>query len=320
MPIRINPALPARSILESENIFVMGSDRADHQDIRPLEVLILNIMPTKLETETQLLRLLSNSPLQVNVHLMHMASHESKNTDKQHLLDFYRTFEELHEQRFDGMIITGAPVETLPFEEVDYWHELCQIFCWSRRHVYSTLHICWGAQAGLYFHYGVPKYPIPQKMSGVFEHRILQPSHPLLRGMDDRFPAPHSRHTEIRRADIEAVPGLQLLTLSDVAGVHIVSDTANRNVYVTGHSEYDRGTLAKEYFRDINKGMDVPVPANYFPDDDPARTPIMRWRGAATLLFSNWLNYSVYQKTYYDLSMLDKAPAVYSNSGHFACG
>jgi len=304
MPINIDAQLPARSVLEMENIFVMSTELALAQDIRPLRIVILNLMPTKIETETQLLRLLSNTPIQVDVELLQMASHVSKNTSQEHLLQFYRTFGEIRGERYDGMVVTGAPVELLPFEEVDYWPELCEIFEWTKRHVQSTFHICWGAQAGLYYHHGVPKVPLPRKLSGVYAHRLVDPVHPLVRGMDDEYLAPHSRYTEVRRRDIEAVPELRVISCSEEAGVHLVSDTGCRNIYATGHSEYDRGTLAKEYFRDVKKGLDIQVPCNYFPDDDPQRTPTMRWRGAASLLFSNWLNYFVYQETPYDLSAL----------------
>ena len=304
MPINIDAQLPARSILEMENIFVMSQERAMHQDIRPLRIVILNLMPTKIETETQLLRLLSNTPLQVDVKLLQMASHTSKHTPQEHLLQFYMTFDEIRHQRFDGMIVTGAPVELLPFEAVDYWPELCGIFEWAKRHVWSTFHICWGAQAGLYFHHGIQKYPLPQKLSGVYAHRLTDPVHPLVRGLDDEYLAPHSRYTEVRRQDIEAMEELHVLSWSEQAGVHLVSDLGCRNIYATGHSEYDRETLAKEYFRDIRKGLEIAVPCNYFPEDDPQRIPKLCWRGAASLLFSNWLNYFVYQETPYDLSSM----------------
>ena len=303
-PINIDAQLPARSVLEMENIFVMSQECAMHQDIRPLRIAILNLMPTKIETETQLLRLLSNTPLQVDVELLQMASHVSKHTPQEHLLQFYKTFGEIKHLRFDGMIVTGAPVELLPFEAVDYWPELCEIFTWTKRHVWSTFHICWGAQAALYFHHGIPKYPLPQKLSGVYAHHLTDPIHPLVRGLDDEFLVPHSRYTDVRRQDIEAVKCLQLLSWSEQAGVHLVSDMRGRNIYATGHSEYDREALAKEYFRDIGKGLEAAVPCNYFPEDDPGRTPRMRWRGTASLLFSNWLNYFVYQETPYDLSSM----------------
>ncbi|MDR0530573.1 MAG: homoserine O-succinyltransferase [Oscillospiraceae bacterium] len=304
MPIKIDSQLPARSILEMENIFVMTQERAMRQDIRPLRIVILNLMPTKIETETQLLRLLSNSPLQVDVELLQMATHTSKNTTPEHLLEFYKTFGEIQNNRYDGMIITGAPVEQLPFEQVDYWPELCEIFRWTSHHVWSTFHICWGAQAGLYFHHGVPKYQLAQKLSGVYSHRLMDPIHPLVRGMDDEYLAPHSRYTEVRRQDIRAVPALQLISYSEEAGVHLVCDSDCRNIYATGHSEYDRETLAKEYFRDVKRGLAPHVPHHYFPDDDPCRMPQMRWRSAANLLFANWLNYFVYQRTPYDLSTM----------------
>ncbi len=304
MPIRIDASLPARSVLEMENIFVMTQERAMRQDIRPLRILILNLMPTKVETETQLLRLLSYSPIQVDVDLLQMATHTPKNTAQEHLLSFYHTFDDVKGEKYDGMIITGAPVEHLPFEQVDYWPELCEIFDWTRRHVYSTFHICWGAQAALYYHYGVPKYPLEKKLSGVYTHRLLDPIHPLLRGMDDEYPAPHSRYTEVRRQDIYKVRDLQVLSYSEQAGVHLVSDLSCRNIFATGHSEYDRETLAKEYFRDLAKGLEPAVPVNYFPDNDPRRIPNMRWRGAGAILFTNWLNYFVYQRTPYDLSTL----------------
>ncbi|MCL2107309.1 MAG: homoserine O-succinyltransferase [Oscillospiraceae bacterium] len=304
MPIKVDNNLPARNALEMENIFVMSQERAMHQDIRPLRIVILNLMPTKIETETQLLRMLSNSPIQVDIDLMHMVTHHSKNTSREHLLEFYQRFEDIRGQKYDGMIITGAPVEHLPFEEVDYWPELCEIMEWSTKHVYSTFYICWGAQAGLYFHHGIPKYPLKEKLSGVYSHRLLDPMHPLVRGMDDEFFVPVSRYTEVRREDIYRSKDLQILTYSDQSGVHLVSDLDCRRFYATGHSEYDRETLAREYFRDVNKGLEVAVPYNYFPDDDPNRTPRLRWRGAASLIFMNWLNYFVYQRTPYDLSTL----------------
>lgn len=305
MPIKIDNQLPAKHTLELENVFTMTKDRAMAQDIRPLRILILNLMPTKIETETQLLRLLSNTPLQVEVELIHTATYKSKNISQEHLLQFYKTFDEIKQQRFDGMIITGAPVEHLAFEDVDYWEELCQIMEWSKTNVYSTFHICWAAQAGLYYHYGVPKYPTKEKCFGVYEHWPLDLNHPLLRGFDDVYCVPHSRHTEIRRSDIALVKDLQILSFSDEVGVHIVSDMACRNFYTTGHSEYDRNTLANEYFRDKRNGLNPKLPVNYFPDDDIQRVPKMTWRETASLLFSNWLNYFVYQQTPYDLSILD---------------
>ncbi len=305
MPIKIPDALPAAKILENENIFVMTEHRAQTQDIRPLKILILNLMPTKVETETQLLRLLGNTPLQIEIELLQTASHEAKNVSKQHLLDFYKTFDQIKNNRYDGMIVTGAPVEHLKFEEVDYWDELCQILKWANKNVYSTLYICWGAQAGLYYHYGIDKKPLDKKMFGIFTHKVLIPSHPLLRGFDDTFLAPHSRHTANALEDIQAESDLDILTVSDQAGVHICADRACRKFFVTGHSEYDRCTLAGEYARDLEKGLDIKVPYNYFPNDNPNKLPVMNWRGAASLLFSNWVNHIVYQHTPFDLSELD---------------
>ena len=306
MPIKIPNNLPATSILESENVFVMHDDRAYTQDIRPLKLLLLNLMPTKIVTETQLLRLLSNTPLQVEVDFMYTATYEPTNTSPEHLIKFYETFDAVKPRRYDGMIITGAPVEKLPFEEVAYWDELCTIMEWSKTHVYSTLHICWGAQAGLYYHYGIPKYPLKQKMFGVFPHRCLCPKKQdkLFRGFDDIFYVPHSRHTEIRRSDIEAVPELCILSESPIAGIGSVADMKNRRFFLTGHAEYDPLTLKSEYERDIAQGLPIQIPYHYYPDDNPQKPPLVCWRGAANLLFSNWLNYSVYQETPYDLSQL----------------
>lgn len=304
MPIKIDNQLPARHSLELENIFVMSESRALTQDIRPLKILILNLMPTKIVTETQLLRLLSNSPLQIEVELLQTATHQSKNTSAEHMLKFYKVFDDVCEEKFDGMIITGAPVEHLAFEEVDYWEELCMIMEWTKTNVYSTFHICWGAQAGLYYHYGIPKYPLAEKLFGIFPHHALDPYHPLMRGLDDIFYVPHSRHTEIRRSDIALVKDLQILSFSEQAGVHLVSDMECRNFYSTGHSEYDRETLSTEYFRDVNRGLPIGIPFNYFPDNDPQRTPPMTWRTAGNMIFSNWLNYFVYQRTPYDLANL----------------
>ena len=301
MPIKIPNNLPAAEVLQQENIFVMHENRALSQHIRPLEIVVLNLMPTKIATETQLSRLLGNTPLQVHLELMHTSSHVSKNVSQEHLLTFYKTFDELKDRKFDGMIITGAPVEHLKFEEVDYWPELCQIMEWSKTHVHSTLHICWGAQAGLYYHYGVNKYPLDEKLFGVFEHRADYKHSILLRGFDDVFWAPHSRHTTIRREDIEAVPGLRVLASSEKAGVYAVANKEGQHIFVTGHSEYDPETLKTEYVRDKNLGLPIHVPENYFPDDDDTRDPIVRWRGHAHLLFSNWLNYFVYQTTPYDI-------------------
>ena len=304
MPIKIPDSLPARAVLESENIFVMTERRALHQDIRPLNLLILNLMPTKIVTETQLLRKLSNTPLQIEVELLQTASYVGRNTDVSHLDSFYTTFDRIKERRFDGMIITGAPVENLEFDQVDYWDELCQIMEWSKTHVHSTLHICWGAQAGLYFHHGIEKRTLPAKLFGVFEHQVLKPSSPLFRGFDDVFSAPHSRYTEVWESDIRARPELELLSTSAVAGVFAVKTQDSRQFFIMGHPEYDPDTLALEYWRDVNKGLQIAVPANYFPHDDPNQAPIVRWRSAGQLLYTNWLNYYVYQTTPYDLTEL----------------
>jgi homoserine O-succinyltransferase len=302
MPVMIPDSLPAMGILESENIFVMGENRAIHQDIRPIRVAILNLMPTKIVTETQLLRLLGNSPLQVEVELVHMESHESKNTPAEHLLKHYSTFSEIKHNNYDGLVITGAPVENMPFEEVDYWHELTDIMDWARTHVYSTFYICWGAQAGLYHYYGVPKHPLPRKMFGVFQHHVNVRFERLVRGFDDVFYAPHSRHTEVRREDILAVADLVLLSESHDAGAYIVISADRRHIFVTGHSEYDPLTLRGEYLRDVKSGLPIDVPQHYFPGDDPTREPLVRWRGHSNLLYSNWLNYYVYQQTPFDLA------------------
>lgn len=304
MPIKIDNQLPARHSLELENIFVMPENRAMTQDIRPLHIIILNLMPTKVETETQILRLLSNSPLQVDVELLQVKSHVAKNVSQEHMLKFYKTFDDVKNRKFDGMIVTGAPVEMMPFEEVDYWDELCEIFDWAKTNVYSTYNICWGAQAALYYKYGVPKHMLDEKLFGVFKHRPLDLYHPLLRGFSDVYYVPHSRHTETRREDIAEVKDLQILSYSDEAGVHLISDMACRNFFCTGHSEYDSDTLAKEYFRDLKKGMNIKMPCNYFPDNDPRKTPPITWRGVGSLLFQNWLNYFVYQRTPYDLNSL----------------
>ncbi|MCD7775524.1 MAG: homoserine O-succinyltransferase [Clostridiales bacterium] len=304
MPIKIANELPAKAFLENENVFVMAEDRANSQDIRPLKILILNLMPTKIETETQLLRLLSNSPLQVEIELMQTATHVAKNTSKEHLTKFYKTFDDIKYEKFDGMIVTGAPLEQMEFEEVDYWPELCKIFEWAETNVYSTFYICWGAQAGLYYHYGLKKYPLPEKKFGVFEHHPLDLFHPLMRGLDDTYYVPHSRHTELRMSDIAKIKDLQILSYSPMAGVHLLSDMECRNFYSTGHSEYDADTLAKEYFRDKKKGLDIKIPYNYFPNDNPEKTPVITWRSTGVLLFTNWLNYFVYQRTPYDLASL----------------
>ncbi len=304
MPVKIPNNLPAYATLSAENIFVMDEARAKEQDIRPLRIAILNLMPTKEVTETQLLRVIGNTPLQIEVTLLRMATHESRNTSSAHLDTFYKTFDDIKDQKFDGLVITGAPIELLEFEEVDYWHELTAIIDWAEKHVFSTLYICWAAQAGLYHHYGVPKYELDKKCSGVFRHKVLAPAFPLMRGFDSTFHAPHSRHTEVRRADIERIDQLILLAYSDIAGVYMVADKSGKRVFVTGHSEYDPNTLKLEYERDVKKGMDVPVPYHYFPNDDPTQEPNVRWRAHSNLLFQNWLNYFVYQETPYDLAKI----------------
>jgi len=301
MPIQIPNDLPATGILQNENIFVMSENRATTQDIRPLEIVLLNLMPTKIVTETQLSRLLGNTPLQVHLEQMHTTSHTSKNVSQEHLLTFYKSFEELKDRKFDGMVITGAPVENMPFEDVDYWEELCKIMEWSKTNVHSTFHICWGAQAGLYYHYGIQKKPLSEKMFGVFKHRADYKRSILLRGFDDEFWVPHSRHTTVLREDIEKVPGLRIVASSEDAGVYAIMSREGRQIFVTGHSEYDADTLNREYVRDKNLGLPIRVPVNYFPDDDDAQEPVVRWRSHANLLFSNWLNYFVYQTTPYDI-------------------
>jgi len=306
MPIKIPKNLPAHDILTEENIFVMSEGRAAAQDIRPLRLAVLNLMPTKITTETQIIRVLSNTPLQIELTLLMMESHKSLNTPEEHMSAFYRKFSEIKDQRFDGLIITGAPVENLEFDDVDYWDELCEIMAWSKKNVYSTLHICWAAQAGLFYHYNIKKYPLPEKMSGVFNHHNLMPGHPLLRGFDEEFAAPHSRHTEVRREDIEASGKLDILAESDEAGIYIVASKKRRLFYVTGHSEYDAETLKLEYKRDLSRGLDPKVPRHYFPDDDPTKAPKNTWRAHAHLLFSNWLNYFVYQNTPYDLAKIEE--------------
>ena len=306
MPIQIPNDLPAAAILQQENIFVMTQNRAVSQDIRPLEIVLLNLMPTKITTETQLSRVLGNTPLQVHLELMHTTSHVSKNTSQEHLLTFYKSFDELKDRKFDGMVITGAPVENMPFEDVDYWEELCRIMQWSKTNVHSTFHICWGAQAGLYYHYGVQKYPLEEKLFGVFPHQADYKRAILLRGFDDTFYVPHSRHTTIRREDIEAIPELKILASSEKAGVYAVMSKGGRQIFVTGHSEYDPETLKLEYLRDKNAGLPIRVPENYFPHDDDTKDPIVRWRGHANLLFSNWLNYFVYQTTPYEIRDIGK--------------
>ncbi|MDY6399899.1 MAG: homoserine O-succinyltransferase [Synergistales bacterium] len=300
MPINIPGDLPAVNVLERENIFVMTQRRAMSQDIRPLRILILNLMPTKITTETQLARLLGNTPLQVEIDLLTMRGRVPKHTPIEHMLAFYKTFDSVQDDYFDGMIITGAPVEQLPFEEVAYWPELCEIMEWSKSHVHSTFHICWGAQAGLYYHYGVPKIHLPQKLFGVFRHRVTHKGSILFRGSDDVFMVPHSRHTTIMKRDVKKVPALKILAESDEAGVYVISTNEGRQIFVLGHSEYDPETLALEYWRDKKAGLPIQVPKNYFPDDDNSKQPVCTWRSSANLLYSNWLNYFVYQQTPYD--------------------
>ena len=300
MPINIPGDLPAVNVLERENIFVMTQRRAQSQDIRPLRILLLNLMPTKITTETQLARLLGNTPLQVEMDLLAMSGRTHKNTPLEHMLTFYRNFDSVKDKFFDGMIITGAPVELLPFEKVDYWNELCEIMEWSKSHVHSTFHICWGAQAGLYYHYGIPKIHLQRKLFGVFRHKVTRKGSILFRGSDDVFMVPHSRHTTVMRGDIKKVPALKILSESDEAGVYVISNDGGRQLFVTGHSEYDPETLALEYWRDKNAGLDIHIPKNYFPNDDDSQTPICTWRSSANLLYSNWLNYFVYQQTPYD--------------------
>ena len=301
MPIKIPNALPAAQVLTDENIFIMTETRALTQDIRPLRILLLNLMPTKIDTETQLSRLLGNTPLQIELELIHTKSHESKNTPEDHMISFYKTFDEVKDQNWDGLIITGAPVELMDFEEVEYWDELVEIMEWSKTNVHSTFHICWGAQAGLYYHYGIQKHQMEEKLFGVFPHTADYKRSILLRGFDDTFFVPHSRHTTVERADIEAVPELKILASSEKAGVYAVASKGGRQIFVTGHSEYDADTLEKEYLRDKNQGLPIHVPENYYPGDDDTKAPMVTWRGHANLLFSNWLNYFVYQTTPYDI-------------------
>lgn len=306
MPIQIPNDLPAAEVLQSENIFVMPENRAATQDIRPLEIVLLNLMPTKVATETQLSRLLGNTPLQVKLELMHMSTHKSKNTSQDHLLNFYKSFDELKHRKFDGMVITGAPVELMEFEEVDYWPELCQIMEWTKTNVHSTFHICWGAQAGLYYHYGIQKHTMEKKLFGVYEHKADYKRSILLRGFDDVFWVPHSRHTTINREDVEKIPDMKILASSEKAGVYAMSNKQGRQIFVTGHSEYDADTLLKEYIRDKSQGLPIDVPDNYFPGDDDTQQPVVRWKGHGNLLFSNWLNYFVYQTTPYDIMTIGK--------------
>lgn len=304
MPIKIPNMLPATQTLHDENIFVITETRAMTQDIRPLQIAILNLMPTKIETETQLARLLGNTPLQVEVEFLHTATHKSKNISEEHLFTFYKTFDEVRDRKFDGMIITGAPVEQMEFEDVEYWQELCEIMEWTKTHVTSTFHICWGAQAALYYHYGIKKYPLPKKLFGVYPHTKDYDRSILLRGFDDTFMVPHSRHTTIKREDVEAVDGLRILASSEEAGVYAVATKYGRQIFITGHSEYDAETLKKEYIRDKTAGKPIEIPKNYFPEDDDTRTPLVTWRSHANLLYSNWLNYFVYQTTPYDITTI----------------
>lgn len=304
MPINVPDRLPAIDVLRKENIFVMTESTAIHQDIRPLRIAVLNLMPIKQTTETQIIRMLSNSPLQIELELVHIASHISKNTPQEHLKTFYKDYREIMQHKYDGFIITGAPIEHLEFEQVDYWKEIQEIMDWTVHNVTSTLFICWAAQAGLYHFYGIPKYKLPAKMFGVFEHIVTDPMLPLVRGFDDVFMAPHSRHTEVRREDIEKVPGLQIVAYSPEAGVHIVMDQEGRKIFVTGHFEYDPHTLHQEYVRDKNKGMDIDIPQNYFLNDDPSQRPVVTWRSHANLFFANWLNYYVYQSTPYNIESI----------------
>ena len=306
MPIKIPNDLPAVKTLESENIFVMTETRAITQDIRPLKILILNLMPKKIETETQLARVLGNSPLQVDLELIYTETHKSKNVGEDHLLAFYKTFKDVKDRSFDGMIITGAPVEHLEFEEVEYWDELCEIMEWTKTHVHSTFHICWGAQAGLYYHYGIKKYPLEEKMFGVFAHKVDYKRSILFRGFDDVFYAPHSRHTTVRRDEIEAVKDLRVISSSEDAGVYAVMTKRGKQIFVTGHSEYDADTLKTEYLRDLSQGKPISIPRTYFPCDNPRRTPVVTWRSHANLLYSNWLNYFVCQTTPYDITKVNK--------------
>ena len=305
MPIKIPNELPATKTLFDENIFAITETRALTQDIRPLQIVILNLMPTKIETETQLARMLGNTPLQVDIELIHTATHKSKNVDSDHLLSFYKTFDEIKHRKFDGMIITGAPVEHLEFEEVAYWDELCEIMEWTKTNVTSTFHICWGAQAGLYYHYGIKKYPLPQKYFGIFKHTLDYKRSMLFRGSDDEFWVPQSRHTTIRREDVEAVEALKILSSSEETGVYAIATDKGRQIFITGHSEYDRDTLKKEYLRDKNLGKPIDLPKNYFPDDDDTKDPVIKWRSHSSLLYSNWLNYFVYQTTPYNINEIE---------------
>jgi homoserine O-succinyltransferase/O-acetyltransferase len=304
MPLIIPNRLPAAETLKKENIFTMRKARAQNQDIRPLRIIIVNLMPTKIATETQLARVLANSPLQVELTLVHMDSHDTKNTAQSHLDSFYKTIDEVKHEKFDGMILTGAPVELIPFESVDYWKELTEIMEWSKTNVYSSMHICWGAQAGLYYHYGIKKYPVDGKVFGVFPQKVIRPLNPLMRGFDEVFYAPHSRHTTIKKEEVVKHKDLRILVESKESGIHIITNEDGRQIFILGHQEYDKETLGIEYFRDIDRGLDIEVPKHYFQDDDPTKEPIFRWRSHASLLFTNWLNYYVYQATPYDLDRL----------------
>jgi len=306
MPVKIPNNLPAFNVLAKENIFVMPEDRAETQDIRPLRIAILNLMPDKETTETQLLRVLGNTALQIDISLLYTATHKPKHTSKEYLREFYHTFNEVKHQKFDGLVITGAPVENLEFEEVNYWQELCEIMEWANENVYSSLYICWAAQAGLYYNYGIKKYQLPEKKFGIFAHRVLNPKNKLMRGFDDIFYAPHSRHTEVRKSDIIKHKELEILSEGDECGIYIVTGRNNRQIFVTGHSEYDANTLDKEYKRDLAKGLPIQIPKNYYPDDNPKNKPIVTWRGHSNLLFGNWLNYCVYQETPYDINEIKK--------------
>lgn len=305
MPLKLPDKLPAIELLKKENIFVMDTTRASRQDIRPLRIAFLNLMPLKITTETDFVRILSNTPLQVELDFMKLRSHTSKNTPVEHMMQFYRDFELMRHENYDGLIVTGAPLEHMDFEEVTYWKELTDVFDWAHHHVQSTCYICWASQAALYYFYGIPKYPTPQKVFGVFEHQVLRPELPIFRGFDDIFYAPHSRHSEVKREDIERVPDLQIVSESPEAGVHMVMAREGRDIFITGHSEYAPTTLDTEYKRDLAKGLPIQMPVNYYPDNDPSRPPLVRWRSAANLLFSNWLNYYVYQATPYDIRKID---------------